>query len=267
MRNFQLIHGDIRNVMDDLPEFHQVVTSPPYWQQRNYGGKGEIGLEDKACEYINTLSSILLSLSERMDDDGTMFINVADKFVKGVIQQLPSKLSLALSEGGLVPKSDIIWHKKRIMPQSAKNRFTCSHEYIFMFTKKPKGYTFNYEPVMEDSLWKDDPRAGKGAIRYKETRESRGHGHTAPVVITDKRICRSVWEFQTNQLDKGHSATFPSGIPLRCILAGSNKGDMVLDPFAGTCTTGAAALSVGRKFVGVDTNSVFLESANERLTP
>ncbi|MCP4778879.1 MAG: site-specific DNA-methyltransferase, partial [Planctomycetaceae bacterium] len=175
-----------------------------------------------------------------------------DKYQNGVLLGIPWRLAFALSDGGLVLKNEIIWHKRRIMPQSAKNRFTYAHETVFFFTKKPKGFTFNYEDVMEDALWKNDRRAGKGPVKYAETREKNNNGHTCPVVIRDKRLCRNVWDFTTRKEGGRHSATYPYGLAERCILAGSNKGDTVLDPFAGTCTTGFAAEDNGREFVGVD---------------
>ena len=62
----------------------------------------------------------------------------------------------------------------------------------------------------------------------------------------------------TSQNGESHSATFPFALPERCVLAGSNEGDTVLDPFAGTCTTGFAAVKHGRNFIGVDTNKKYL---------
>lgn len=254
----KLIHGSALTVK--IPPFDHVVTSPPYYKLRKYGGKGELGWERSEQEYIDNLVQVFTRLWEQQPAEGTLWINIGDKHDKGRLMGLPWRLVVALMPFYTL-HSDNIWHKRRIMPQSAKTRFTCDHEYVFFLSKSPKEYTFNHEAVMQKSLWAHDRRAGKGAHRYRQKRERDGLGHTAPVVINEKRLCRTVWnDISTNQEDKNHSATFPVAIPERCILAGSNPGDTILDPFCGTCTTGVAAEKHGRKFIGIDTNKDFFQA-------
>jgi site-specific DNA-methyltransferase (adenine-specific) len=270
MSKFKIICSDITTLdVSKIGEFHQIVTSPPYWRQRQYGAKNEIGSEKHPEQYVDLLCDILCRLGNHMSDTGTMFVNLGDKHRGGELLGMPWRIALEMMDRNWVLKSEVIWHKRRIMPQPIKNRFICCHEHVFMFTKVASGHVFNYEEVMEDALWgpkgRNDRRSNLGPHRYRELRESKTGGHTAPVVIRDKRLCRSVWDISTSQGDKGHSATFPVGLPEKCILAGSNPGDTVLDPFCGVGTTGIAALRNGRNFVGVDVVQTYCEQAEQNL--
>lgn len=260
-----IITGNIEEVVSELPTINCVVTSPPYYKQRRYSeSPDEIGWESTPSVYVDRLASVFAKIAKRMAPDGTLFINLGDKYLGGAMACVPQRFTVAMLDRGFVLKNDIVWHKRRIMPQSAKTRFTYAHESILFFALDAKKHVFNHEPVMEDALWgpngHNDRRSNTGSHRYAELREAKGQGHTAPVVIRDKRLCRDVWEFTTtNSRSRQHSATFPVSIPERCILAGSNPGDTVLDPFSGSGTVGAVAASLGRDFVGVDVLPVALE--------
>lgn len=263
-----IIKGNIELVK--IPKkVHCVVTSPPYYKLRRYSNEpDEIGWESTPQQYVDRLADVFSRISASMEPSGTLFINVGDKYLNGSMACVPQRFTLAMLERGFLLKNNIVWHKRRIMPQSAKNRFTYAHEAILFFVMQ-QTHLFNYEPVMEDSLWgpkgKNDRRSNKGVHRYAELRESKGQGHTAPVVIRDKRLCRDVWDFTTtNSRSRKHSATFPESIPERCILAGSDVGDTVLDPFSGSGTVGKVAHSLGRKFIGIDILPVASEPSKRK---
>jgi len=151
------------------------------------------------------------------------------------------------------------------MPESVKNRFTNGDkEYVFFFTLKAKDYTFNADAVREPALWAHDRRAGKGRHVYKETRGDTAHTAAVSIAADGQRNRRSVWTIETSQ-GKAHHATFPLALPEVCVLAGSNPGDRVLDPFAGTSTTGVAALKHGRLYTGVDISKEYVTISRERL--
>ena len=238
----------------ELPPYQCIVTSPPYWQQRTYGGEGELGRESEPETYVETLATTLLQLSEKMPKRGTLWLNLGDKRYKGRMLGLPWKVAHRLQDLGLYLKNEIIWHKRRIMPESTKSRVTHAHEQLFFFTRRRSGYTFNQ--LTEPALWANDRRKGKGRVSY---------GGKASVRIVEERNCRSVWDIVPSMGDGDHDAAFPVALAERCVLAGSGVGDAVLDPFAGTCTTGIAALRNGRRFVGVDVVARYLKTGKRRL--
>ena len=261
---FNIITGDIRKAINNIDGFDCIVTSPPYWKLRDYGHESQVGQEDTVEAYVAELVTIFGLLRDKLSDDGTLFVNLGDRYKSGKLQCLPWRFAIAMVDAGWVLKNDVIWNRNRIMPESVKNRFTKSHEYLFFFATKSKGYTFNADAVRETALWAHDRRAGKGRHTYGEARK---HCHTAAVSIAadGKRNRRSVWTIETSQTDGKHSATFPVELPKVCILAGSNPGDTVIDPFSGMASVGVAAINCRRKYIGVDVNSEYSIEARKRL--
>ena len=164
--------------------------------------------------------------------------------------------------------SGVLTHncKKNPMPSPVKDRFTNSHEYIFLFSKSSR-YLFNHEAVQEDSICADDRRHGEGRILYSGKRldGTDDHAQQSFVQITDKRNKRDVWSVSVNSYKEAHFATYPEELILPCILAGSNEGDTVLDPFNGSGTTGICAIRNGRKYTGIDLNKEYIDLSYARF--
>lgn len=262
---YRLLVGDIDMVISKIDVVNCVVTSPPYYHFRDYGHERQIGQERTVNEYVDRLVGSFSKIRERMSGVGTLFLNMGDKHVGGRLLGIPWRVVFGLLDDGWVLKNDVIWHRNRIMPESVKNRFTKCHEYIFFLTLKRSGYTFNADAVRETAKWAHDRRAGKGRHTYRESRGE--HSHTAAVSIASdgKRNRRSVWTIETSQTDGTHSATFPERLPEICVLAGSNEGDVVLDPFVGTGSTGVAAVRNNRSFIGVDIRRDFIGESRRRI--
>jgi len=263
----KIITGDILKVAYKIERVDCVVTSPPYYMQRDYGHADQLGRERTVQEYGENLIRVFSLIKEKMSDTGTLFLNIGDKYLKGHLAGAPWRVALALVDDGWILKNDVIWHRNRIMPESAKNRFTNGDkEYVFFLTKKDTGYTFNGKDVREVAKWAHDRRAGKGRHVYKETRENKAHTAAVYIAADGTRKRRSVWSIETSQTKDGdHNATFPEELARICILAGSNKGDVVLDPFVGMGTCGVVAKKLGRNFVGVDVSQKYVKMARKRI--
>ncbi len=263
----KIITGDILKVAKKISKVDCVVTSPPYYRQRDYGHPDQLGQERTVMEYVDNLVNVFGLIKEKMPDTGTLFLNIGDKYLSGRLAGAPWRVALALIDDGWVLKNDIVWHRNRIMPESAKNRFTnTDKEYVFFLTKKPSKYTFNGDAVRETAKWAHDRRAGKGRHVYKETRGDKAHTAAVVIAADGKRHRRSVWTIETAQTKVGnHNATFPEELAEICIKAGSNKGDVVLDPFVGTGTCGVVASRLGRDFIGVDVSAEYTKAARQRI--
>jgi site-specific DNA-methyltransferase (adenine-specific) len=257
--------GDIREVATNLPTINCVVTSPPYFQQRDYGVDAQLGQELTIPDYVDNLVETFHSIKDHMPDTGTLFLNLGDRYKYGHQLGIPWHTVLGLMNDKWILKNDIIWMRNRIMPESTTNRFTRCHEYVFFLTLKPSKYTFNAQDVREIAKWAHDKRAGKGRHVYCESRGAKAHTAGVTIAADGKRNRRSVWTIETSQTKGQHSATFPLELPEICILAGSNPGDMVLDPFMGTGTTGIAALKHNRSFIGVDVSQQYIDIAADRI--
>lgn len=184
---------------------------------------------------------------------------------RGDLVGVPWRVAFALQEDGWWLRSDIIWAKRNHMPESVKNRPTRSHEFVFLLAQS-ETYYYNADAIREPHRTLRRPEGGptpkrkaagtrpnvKGLRRSPEPGEPNAFHPLG-------RNARSVWSISTQPYPLAHFATFPEEIPSRCIRAGSRWGDVVLDPFAGTGTTGRVCYRLGRRFVGLDLNLGYLQ--------
>jgi DNA modification methylase len=262
----QIIQGDVRQklalVLDDT--FHCCVTSPPYWGMRDYGYEGQIGAETEINDYIAHLVKVFREVRRVLRPDGTLWLNIGNTYTSGgrTWRQSDAKnmgramsyrpdtptglkpkdligvawmLAMALQLDGWYLRSDIIWHKPNCQPESVKDRVTVSHEYIFMLSKSEK-YYFDQAAIKERTA---DGKSFKNK--------------------------RTVWQINTEPCKEAHFAVFPRALVRPCLLAGSPKGGLVLDPFFGSGTVGVVAIETGRKCVGVELKSEYIDIARQRL--
>lgn len=202
---------------------------------------------------------------------------------------MPWRLAFALQDFGWYLRQDIIWHKPNPMPESVKDRCTKSHEYIFLLSKKPH-YYFDYKAIQEPSIYgaddrssrndlrrntgmnhiapKKDNRAGNGRIAYegKRTENNTSGGQESFVHIEDMKNKRDVWTVTTKPYSGSHFAVFPTDLIEPMILAGSRVGDIVLDPFFGSGTTGQVSQALGRKWIGCELNKNYETLQNQRVS-
>ena len=260
----EVIQGDVKEVLKTLDDHSVqcVVTSPPYWGQRDYGSEGQLGLENTPEEFVNNLVEVFREVKRVLRDDGTVWLNLGDSYASGnyhpVLKHkdlvgIPWRVALALQSDGWYLRSDIIWNKPNPMPESVKDRPTKSHEHIFLLTKSDQ-YFYDHdsirEPVSEISLkraelgWDCDRPSTKNASMGGEGIHTEKMG--TRFVNPKGRNKRDVWTITTKPYKDSHFATFPKELPEICIKAGTKKGDVVLDIFAGSGTTLRVASLLGR---------------------
>lgn len=184
---------------------------------------------------------------------------------------IPWLLAFALRNDGWYLRSDIIWDKSgNVFPESVKDRCTKSHEYIFMLSKN-RNYYYDAdavkEPIAESSLtrakygWHGKGTDGAGNYAGLGQVEQMG----TRFVNESGRNKRDVWRVNTHSYKAAHFATYPPELIRPCILAGSRKGGVVLDPFIGSGTTAFVALQEGRDYIGIDIQSDYETLITERI--
>jgi len=203
---------------------------------------------------------------------------------------IPWRVAFALQADGWYLRQDIIWAKPNPMPESVKDRCTKSHEYIFLLTKSARYYydadaikeeatTFENGPhgVVRDVLYHYNSKTNNYPKAYLKnikgdmsergvTRTTEGLNlKTQSEKTKENRNKRSVWSITTKPYKEAHFATFPEEIPRTCILAGSKKGDTILDPFAGAGTVGYVCEKLDRKFIGIELNPQYTKMAEDRI--
>lgn len=286
----QILTGDALETLRQLPDrcCSTCVTSPPYYAARDYGSRNQIGLEKTPEEYTQRLVEVFREVRRVLTDDGTLWLNIGDSYATKVIAEgikrkdltgIPWLLAFALRADGWYLRADIIWHKPNTMPESAKDRPTRAHEYVFLLSKSPN-YYYDAEAVKETAVGygPDNPgrkrgntstfRGGNAYTHNQATNNSANverQSHGLVPNESGKRNRRSVWTVATRPYKGAHFATFPEELVRPCILAGSRPGDTVLDPFAGSGTSGAVAIQEGRDFIGIEINPEYSKMSEQRI--
>ena len=266
MKQLEVLVGDSLDLLPKLTteSIQCCVTSPPYWGLRDYEHSAQIGSEPSPVDYVQNLIKIFREVRRVLRNDGTLWLNIGDGSArnggvgkhgpnaivgntKKLIQKrnckvpdcwglkdrdllgMPWRVAFALQEDGWILRSKITWVKKNPMPESVKNRPTSATEEIFMFAKSTT-YYYNSESIREES----------GAN------------------------LRNYWILNQDAGKYGHPAAFPRELARRCILLGSNEGQIVLDPFGGSGTTGIVANELHRKAIIIELNPTYAEMALSR---
>ena len=393
-----ILIGDVIEKLKELPNkcADIIITSPPYWGQRDYKTEGQIGQEKEVEEYVQKLVGIGNELRRVLKDSGSYFLNIGDKYVNKKLQMVPERVALALQKNGWLLRNTIVWHKPNHMPSSIKDRLANTWEPIYFFVKDSgKYYNADYyvnldeirlphktngnennkidfpETLSEEEYTKEDwekkveefnntqrkkyngkfsgekinmgasPGARKSlGISYskqrvhkityeKETeiikylrdkrkakkistkkiddffeyKDTAGHwfrldkgGRSLPkpedwgklkkILGLDSRYDKimtevhyvlqivkphpngknpgDVWEISLERVKEAHFAIFPTELPHRIIKAFCPPKGIVLDPFAGSGTTGRAARLLNRKSILIDINPEYKKIIEKR---
>ena len=268
-----ILHGDCIESLKSLEDqsINTCITSPPYFNLRNYGHKDQLGLESNSEEFIQNLVNVFSQVKRVLKDDGTLWLNMGDTWDKNKqLLGIPWRTALALQQDGWILRSDIIWHKPNVMPSSVRDRVTNCHEYIFLLSKNKK-YYYDNEIIKEDSTFKNS----KGEFRPngmagigKKNKGKKGfeiRSGLSNMKEQPKRNKRSVWTITNKPFKDAHFAVFPPDLIEPCVLAGCPKNGTILDPFAGSGTTGVVAQKNNRNAVLVELNNEYIKIAKKRL--
>ena len=260
----------------------------------------QIGNEQTPQEFIDNLVEVFACVWDILADNGTLWVNLGDSYANNSSQAsnngragfgnprekvvnrigngykqkdlmgMPWRLAFALQDFGWYLRQDIIWHKPNPMPESVTDRCTKSHEYIFLLTKNQK-YYFDSDAIKEQSINSEEEQIAK---RNQKQHRANAQEHEAKFVqhnfskiekTYEKRNKRDVWSVPVKPYSGAHFAVYPEELIEPCILAGSKAGDIVLDPFFGSGTTGSVAQKLGRKWVGCELNKEYETLQNQRL--
>jgi len=246
---YKFFCGDSLEVLKTIPDniFHTAVTSPPYYDQRDYCVEGQLGQEDTPDEYVDNLVAICREVRRTLRDDGTLWLNIGDGYCKkpdkslGLKQKdligVPWMLALAMRKDGWYLRSDIIWQKENPMPESTKDRPSKSYEHFFLFSKSDKYFYDWYaisEPQKEISIkrafsknhienrkdFENDNYAISSVSQDKTYQKLRKDIESGKNIVRNKR---DIWITSTASEKDKHFAVYPDELILPCILAGSSS--------------------------------------------
>ncbi len=319
-------------VLASLPanSVDMMMTSPPYWGQRQYDSDG-IGLESSAAEFIDNLVAIVAEVKRVLKPTGSFWLNLGDTYHKKGLAGVPWRVAIRLiDEQGWILRNEVVWNKLKGGMDTASDRLANTHELLFHLVKSSK-YYYDLAPIRSaprsskvvngkvvsatgvsgvkyrrqlelSTALSDEERAAATAAlermlkqvtdgEYSDFRmvirgqQRSTHSDQAKVSgrakeLNDKGFYflryhphgskpSDVWDIipeDTQSRGGEHFAAYPIDLCRIPILATCPPDGIVLDPFAGTGTTLVAASVLGRRSVGIDISSSYLDFSAERLS-
>lgn len=220
-----------------------VITSPPYWDLKDYGHEDQIGREDQSySEYHNRMAKVWSECYDVLRPDGTMWIVVDTVMDRGDLTLLPYHIANRCQEIGFYLQDMVVWYKPTAIAGMTDRNVVNKKEYV-VFLSKEKNHMFQDE-------------------------EKRENGEEDPAINGNDQL-GNLWRHPVKRGTVGqnvlHQAPYPSSLINRIVKLSTNPGDIVLDPFLGSGTTAFSALSLYRRCIGYELNSEFEEVIIDRL--
>lgn len=226
----------------DNESIQSVVTSPPYWDLKDYGHENQIGTADESYDhYHSRMQAVWSECYDKLRDDGTMWVVVDTVMEDGDLQLLPYHIAERAEETGFILQDMITWYKPTAIAGMTDRNAVNKKEYIVYLSK-------DEEPKF---------RPDSGTNGYEDPAIAEGH-----------RL-GNLWRHPVKRGTAGqnvlHKAPFPSALVERLINISTSPDDIVLDPFLGSGTTAEVALELNRQCISYEINSEFKEVIKERI--
>jgi site-specific DNA-methyltransferase (adenine-specific) len=240
-----------------------VITSPPYFQMRNYGtGKKQLGLENEVMAFINNLCGLFEDAKRVLKNNGSLFVNINDCVINGEYQSVPELFLIEMKRRGWKYVDQYLWLKTNAQFTHGK-RSVRNYEPVFHFVKN-SDYFFNNDWLTE---FIDDENSISMGTKQKYPKLVSGLDFRDNILTNSssntlelRNKCKSSGNFLME-----HSATYPLSLPLIFVLSTSKPGDKILDMFNGTASTGEVSVLTNREYVGYELNPQFIMASKVRL--
>jgi len=251
----RIINGDSRqmNLLKDK-SVHLIITSPPYWQLKDYGAENQIGFHDSYESYVNNLNLVWSECNRVLHDGCRLCINIGDQFARSVyygrykVIPIRTEIIKFCESIGLDYMGAIIWQKQTTMNTTGGGAVMGSFPYPRNGILK-----IDYEFILIFKKQGNSPKPTLEQKQLSEMSKEEWNTHFA-----------SHWTFGGARQD-GHIAMFPEELPARLIKMFSFAGETILDPFMGSGTTALAARNLQRYSVGYEINPEFIPFYKSKL--
>ena len=294
-----IIHvGDNLFHLTNIPDnsVDMCVTSPPYYNLRDYKNSGQIGAENTVKDFVENLCKVFDEIHRILKPTGSCWVNIGDTYDKKRLLQVPSRFEIAMCDRGWHLRNEIIWSKPNPQPISSKDRFWGNHEKFFWFVKDVKKYYFNRDAILVPqaeisirrvfsknnmSKRKDFNASDKEGFAISSNSQDKHYARMREEMGIDKEFnyeeliksgkCPTRPEFDTWNVPsvtyKGaHFAVYPPELIEKPILSCCPEQGIVIDPFMGSGTTGEVAKLNNRRYIGLELNPEYAILANERIS-
>lgn len=297
----KIICGDVLETIKKFPDgcIDSVITSPPYWQLRDYGYPEQWGLEPRYEEYLEHLWSLMDEIYRVLKNTGTVWVNLGDSYSqrnannssnhiqsnskisnskknaervasqKGYaykcLMLIPHRFVIGCIDRKWILRNDIIWAKRNAIPESILDRFSKKHEFFFFMVKNTK-YYFDLDGIRD-----------KNQTLVQSRKSIFGKSEGGELGAAYGRVCGSnengknpgdisdFWDIPTRPSFDKHYATFNTKLIDKPIIAGCPKNGIILDPFCGSGTTLVRAIQLDRRAIGIDGSAEYCEMAKRKI--
>jgi site-specific DNA-methyltransferase (adenine-specific) len=300
-----ILSGDAVEQLASLPSswVDCVVTSPPFFHLRDYGVKGQIGLEPTVDQWVESLRTVFVELARVLKPDGVIWVDLADGYshaarygpIKGLLLA-PERLLLQLVADGWVIRNRVIWAKTSPMPSGVGDRLETTYDVLNLLVRSRR-YFFDLDAIREPLTDARGPALGRNpgdVWRIEKARFYGSHFATFPEGLVERPIlatcpvkvclaCGAPWRTETTKEYVGRPVRFQRDRYVRrhpvryrvvrrkprlraaCSCNAATRPGVVLDPFFGTGTVGAAAERLGRDWLGIELSPTYCEMAWKRV--
>lgn len=278
-----------------------VITSPPYWQLRDYGYDGQWGLESTFQEYLEHLWEMMDQIYRVLKPTGTVWINLGDTYARGSRKKdgnndtirntnniivpntkpqyngldkclllIPHRFAIGCIDRGWIIRNDIIWAKRNGMPESVIDRFSKKHEYFFFMVKSEK-YYFDLDSIRSKHIHENDKRNNGNRHIYKDGVKSLENKMLATNAVSFNPLGKNpgtvsdFWDIPTKANSDKHYASYNQELIHKPIIAGCPENGLIYDPFIGTGSTAIAALRRNRNFIGSEMSVEYMKIADKKI--
>ena len=275
-----VIHtGDATETLQELPaeSVNMVMTSPPYWNLRDYGVDGQLGREETAGAYVQNLADVFDEVKRVLRPDGSLWLNLGDTYADKDLQQIPARVALELQNRGWILRNRVTWAKPNPMPQSVKDRLNDTTEAVFHFVKN-REYCYDLDAIREphaEGTVRNAKKDGYEPFNHEKAKENKQRGdrndggqqveYSDKVDLAAGKNPGDVFEVTTKPFPEAHFAVYPPELCEKPIKATCPPDGIVLDPFAGAGTTLLKAKELGREYVGIELNPEYADMARARI--
>lgn len=253
----QIFNIDSRRISEVLPSGQMIqttISSPPYYDMKDYGFDGQVGFGQTYSDYLDDITDIFKQVLEHTVDDGTLWI-IVDTFKRenGLVL-LPYDIADRLKDAGWILQNIIIWKKDKTVPWATGGFVQRKFEYILFFSKNSK-----YKSYVDRTRVYDKDKLKNWWIKYPERYNPKG------------RALDEIWEFPIpvqgswgNEYIR-HFCPLPKDMVATMISLSTDEGDLVFDPFSGTGTVPAQAAYMKRRYIGFELNLDYVNQCNQYL--
>jgi site-specific DNA-methyltransferase (adenine-specific) len=298
-----ILIGDARDQLAQLASSSVdcVVSSPPYFQLRNYQVQGQLGMEPTVAGWVAGLRQVFREVARVLTPTGGLWLNLGDSFSRHPRYGAPTKslllaperLLLALAQDGWIVRNKVIWAKTNPLPSSVTDRLTLTYEPVYFLVRQPR-YFFDLDAIRQPHRTPGHERRTESTDRPEWAGRLAGtlgglRGGTGRHPLGKNP--GDVWSIATRGFKGAHFAVFPPELVRRPILAtcpavvctacgqgqkvstgtlpcecaAPARRGIVLDPFLGSGTTALVAQELGRDWLGIELNPAFAALAQQRL--